>query len=229
MHDKPFTGSSGTDDSIAATQFGPADGVRVSAGSDHRTSGVNAASILPFREGGYPISSFEVCGIDPNAHGPHFYGYGEYLYACPGVADIEGQAAFEGERRSWRAGAGCKPVASALRRFDSFLAHRFFAKRTNRAFLIGMKRDRNVHLYVWVKRGVGFHVRWRRGDRLWRHYRLVLFEPPRLKLGRGTLTFEWCSWLTTRPTSGAHESKFRVGLKSFVRLKIGFGGLLDGE
>jgi hypothetical protein len=81
----------------------------------------------------------------------------------------------------------------------------------------------HVHVFVW-RHGLcfGFHVRYRRADHLWRHHRLVAFEPNKRPKGRGTLTWEWVSWVTTHADRGT--APFRVGLKTFVRLKVGFGG-----
>jgi hypothetical protein len=81
------------------------------------------------------------------------------------------------------------------------------------------------HLYLW-RRGiiVGFHHTRRVHGGLWRHHRVRLFEPSPKTLGRGTRTWEWDSWLTTRAGSGSGAPKFRVGLKTFIRFKVGFGG-----
>lgn len=81
----------------------------------------------------------------------------------------------------------------------------------------------HVHLFLF-RQGLffGTHLRYRGRDGLWRHHRLTMFEPSRHQKGRGTFTCEWCSWLTTH--ADRSQAPFRVGLKTFVRLKIGLGG-----
>ena len=68
----------------------------------------------------------------------------------------------------------------------------------------------------------GFHFRYRAKTGLWRHHRVAVFDPGRTPpRGRGVWTWEWCSWLTEKAMSPQNQ---RIGLKAFVRLKIGLGG-----
>ena len=94
-------------------------------------------------------------------------------------------------------------------------------RKTNRSTVLYWP---HAHVFLF-RQGwfFGFHLRYRGADTLWRHHRLVMFEPSRRPKGRGTLTCEWCSWRTTR--ADRSQVPFRVGLKTFVRLKVGFGGV----
>lgn len=95
-------------------------------------------------------------------------------------------------------------------------------KRTRRCWLIASS---GAHLYLWL-RGLcfGFQFAHRRRDGLWRHHRLRMFEPSRVAKARGTRTCEWDTWLTTRVGPGSGAPTYRVGVKAYVRLKVGFGG-----
>jgi hypothetical protein len=95
----------------------------------------------------------------------------------------------------------------------------------------------HVHAYAWtqerrpfkVRRGSfpahGASVRFRdpRGTNVWRHFRvrLAVFIPG--DRGRGLIMAEIDSWRTVGGTSNTR----RIGIKSFVRLKIGLGGRHD--
>jgi hypothetical protein len=87
-------------------------------------------------------------------------------------------------------------------------------------------RSTNVQLFGFTPRGhqearrhgVGVATRIRARDR-WRHLLVhAHWSRPDLRRGRGTLTFEVCSWLTG---PGTHD---RLRIKTFVRLKMGLGG-----
>jgi hypothetical protein len=98
----------------------------------------------------------------------------------------------------------------------------------------GIKR-RNGALVGWTRNaGFSLEMPWRnptrrrqvlrltvrvRARRRWRWFRVEIAWPRRdLRLGRGTWTLEAKSWLTDASMRGA------IGLKTFVRLKVGLGG-----
>lgn len=95
-------------------------------------------------------------------------------------------------------------------------------KRTRRSWTV-YTYDRHLSLFR-----LGFHVKRRRGA-IWYHNRLRLHEPSKEPIGKGTRTYEWDRWRTTRPGASAIPGPYRVGLKRFVRFKIGFGGDVGEE
>lgn len=84
-----------------------------------------------------------------------------------------------------------------------------------------------LHVHVWwFKRGpaTGCHVKVHRHDGLWRHLRLRLAEPPARPIEHiGVLTWELDSWLTKKCRSSKDTRVNRIGVKSFIRFKVGLG------
>lgn len=84
-------------------------------------------------------------------------------------------------------------------------------------------RTNDLHVYGYTPRGhrrgrkqaIGITIRVRARGR-WRWFQVQVYWPREdLRVGRGTLTVEAVSWLS--------EGKDRVGVKTFVRFKIGLG------
>lgn len=94
-------------------------------------------------------------------------------------------------------------------------------RHTPRSTVIYSRRF-GTQLYVF-RWGLHFMLR-RRNPRRFRHVRLILFERGKHPKGRGTWTFELSTW---RTSPGSNRE--RIGLKAFVRFKIGLGGEVSEE
>lgn len=89
-----------------------------------------------------------------------------------------------------------------------------------------LARRQHFHAYAFAfemerKRpecGIAFRVR--RGN-VWRHVHVALYTVGRgRRVGRGVLGFEAKTWRTLYGT----DQRRRIGMKAFVRVKIGLGG-----